>query len=381
MQLQHCLMLLASAVSFSGTCLADVKQLIPRNMHEKVEMISTGSGLFSLELETTLYIPPGAGPFPLVVINHGKAFGNPRFDPRARYPVISREFLKRGYLVAIPMRSGYSKSGGSNIDSGCNTESNGYLQAKDISAALGKLLERPDVDKNQVLLIGQSYGGIASIAVGATNPPAVKGIINFAGGIKRTEMTCLWEQALIDAFAAYGKKSRLPTLWFYGDNDSYWGAELPKKMHAGYLAAGGKAQLVSYGVFSDGDAHNMMSSARGISIWLPEAEKFLSELGMPTKEVFEVEVTPRPPKTNFAELSDVAAVPYLDSNRRESYKKFLSQPYPRAFAIAKTGNVGWAYEGVDPLGRALSNCESYAKTSCTLYAVDDDVVWDASASK
>jgi dienelactone hydrolase len=279
------------------------------------------------------------------------------------------------------MRSGYSKSGGSNIDSGCNTESNGRLQSKDISAALGKLLERPDVDKSHVLLIGQSYGGIASIAAGTTNPPAVQGIINFAGGIKRTEMSCRWEQALIDAFAAYGKESRLPTLWFYGDNDSYWGAELPKNMHAAYVAAGGKAQLVSYGVFSDGDAHSMINSARGVSIWLPETEKFLSEIGMPTKEVFEIAITPRPPKTNFAELSDVAAVPYLDNARRENYRKFLSLPSPRAFAIAKTGNVGWAYEGSDPLGRALSNCESYAKTTCILYAIDDDVVWDSSVNK
>ena len=362
-------------------CLADGKEIIPRSMNEKVEMLSIGSGVFGHELETTLYVPPGAGPFPLVVINHGKAFGNPRFDPRATYPVISREFLKRGYLVAIPMRSGFSKSGGSNVVSGCNAESNGRMQANDISAALKDLLERSDVDKDHVLVVGQSYGGIASIALGAMNPPSVRGIINFAGGIKQTEITCNWETALIDAFAAYGKESRLPTLWFYGHNDSYWGPDLPKKLHAAYLAAGGKAELVSFGVFSDGDAHSRMSSPRGVSIWLPETERFLREIGMPTKEVFDIEKTPRPPKTSFAELSDVPAVPYLDNNRRENYRKFLSKPYPRAFAIARTGNVGWAYEGDDPLGRALSNCESHAKTTCTLYAVDDDVVWDSSANK
>jgi dienelactone hydrolase len=370
-----CHFLLLCAVLFSGSSLAGEKQVIPRNMNEKVEMISTGSGFSSLELETTLFVPPGTGPFPLVVINHGKAFGNPRFDPRARFPVISREFLKRGYLVALPMRSGYSKSSGSDIDSGCYAESTGRLQAKSISAALGKLLERPDVDKGRVLLVGQSYGGIASIALGSTNPPAVKGIINFAGGVKRTETNCGWEQSLIDAFAAYGKESKVPTLWFYGDNDSYWGAELPKKMHAAYLASGGKAQLVSYGVFSDGDAHRMASSARGVSIWLPETVKFLSEIGMPTAEVYEIEVSPRPAKTNFAKLADADAVPYLDDRRRELYRKFLSMPYPRAFSIASTGNVGWAYEGADPLGVSLTNCENLAKVPCSLYAVDDDVVW------
>ncbi len=330
MRLRRFLLLPVSVLLLSGSCFAELGQRIPANLNEKVEMIPVGSGFFSVDLETTLYVPPGTGPFPLVVINHGKAFGNPRFDPRARYPAISREFLKRGYLVAIPMRSGYSKSGGSNIDSGCNTESNGRLQARDISAVLEKLLARPDVDRSRVILVGQSYGGIASIAAGTANPPVVKGIINFAGGIKRTEATCGWEQALVDAFAAYGKESSLPTLWFYGDNDSYWGPELPKKMHAAYLAAGGKARLVSFGVFSDGDAHNMISSARGVDIWLPETEKFLGEIGMPTKEIFEIEMTPRPPKSGYAALSDVAAVPYLDDNRRGIYRKFLSLAPPRA---------------------------------------------------
>jgi dienelactone hydrolase len=375
MRLSRHFLLLLSSVFVSGSCFAGEKQVIPRNMNEKIEMISTGSGFFSIELETTLYVPPGTGPFPLVVINHGKALGNPRFDRRARFSEISREFLKRGYLVAIPMRAGYSKSGGVDILGGCNTESTGRVQAKSISAALEKLLERPDVDKSRVLLAGQSYGGIASIAVGSTNPRAVKGIINFAGGVKLTEVSCSWEQALIDAFAAYGKESKIPTLWFYGDNDSFWGAELPKKMHAAYLASGGKAQLVSYGVFSYGDAHAMVSSPKGASIWLPEVIKFLNEIGMPTAEVYEIEITPRPVKTNFAKLADADAVPYLDDRRKEMYRKFLALPNPRAFSIAPTGNVGWSSESADPLGTSLNNCEDFAKVPCSLYAVDDDVVW------
>lgn len=368
-----CWLLLAIMAANSGV--APAKELIAQDMNERVEMLSVGSGFGKVELETTLLVPPGPGPFPLAVINHGKAFGNPRFDPRARYPVASREFLKRGYFVALPMRRGYSKSGGVLIDSGCNTESNGRMQGEEILEVLERLLQRPDVDTKRVLLIGQSYGGIASIAAGAKNPRAVKGIINFAGGIKRTESGCTWERSLIDAYAAYGSESKIPSLWFYGDNDSYWGPDLPRRMHEAYQAAGGKARLVAYGAFPGGDAHGMFLSVKGLPIWLRETERFLSEIGMPTEEVFEIANTPRPPKTDFASIEDVSAPPLLDDRRRELYRKFLTMPYPRAFAIASTGNVGWAYEGADPLEAALSNCEKAAKITCSLYAIDDEVVW------
>lgn len=83
----------------------------------------------------------------------------------------------------------------------------------------------------------------------------------------------------------------------------------------------------------------------------------------------------RPPKSGFAKLEDVNAVPNLNDERRRLYKKFLTEPQPRAFAISEKGNVGWASRGDDPLARALYFCQIYAKDSCTLYAVDDDVVY------
>lgn len=80
-------------------------------------------------------------------------------------------------------------------------------------------------------------------------------------------------------------------------------------------------------------------------------------------------------KVSFAKINDDEAVPYLNERRRALYRDFLKMPTPRAFAIAPTGNVGWAYKGIDPNSRALKYCEEIAKTSCKLYAVDQDVVW------
>lgn len=98
------------------------------------------------------------------------------------------------------------------------------------------------------------------------------------------------------------------------------------------------------------------------------------------------EPAPRPDKTNFARLDDVNAVPGLSEEKRKVYRKFLSEPLPRAFAISESGSVGWASRTPDAMNRALYFCQVYAKQSCRLYAVDNDVVWvkevkEASAPK
>lgn len=83
----------------------------------------------------------------------------------------------------------------------------------------------------------------------------------------------------------------------------------------------------------------------------------------------------RPPKSGFAKIEDINAVPNLNEDRKRIYKKFLNEPLPRAFAVSENGNVGWASKGEDPLARALYFCQIYAKATCTLYAVDNDVVY------
>jgi dienelactone hydrolase len=285
----------------------------------------------------------------------------------------SREFLKRGYLVALPMRPGFSKSTGTDISPGCNSESYGALQGEMVRNVLAQLVKRPDVDPTKILVVGQSTGGLASMASGSVVFPGVRGIVNFAGGVKNTN--CTWEQPLIDAFSEYGRSSKISSLWFYGENDSYWGADLPKVFHQKFIEAGGKAQLVAYGKFAEGDAHGMFSNEKGVSIWWPETEKFMTSIGLPVAIQYGIAKTPVPPSTNFAEISDVKAVPILDDRRRDAYKRFLALSSPRAFAIAPHGNVGWSWGVFDPIMNALAACEWIAKESCTLYAVDDAVVW------
>lgn len=84
----------------------------------------------------------------------------------------------------------------------------------------------------------------------------------------------------------------------------------------------------------------------------------------------------------FANLSDVSALPYVNSKARENYQMFLKTKYPRAFVISDDG--GWAWtsgspkipsDPEDPLERAMRLCIKLGHKTCRPYAVDGDVVW------
>lgn len=344
---------------------------------ESVVMVAKKSGLFTTELETTLYVPEGAGPFPVAVINHGKAGGDPRFQERYRPLIAARFFLERGYAVVVPMRQGFSKSTGSYIGGGCNVESNGREQAGDVEAVLNYVTAQPWADKTRIVVAGQSHGGWTTLAFGTLGYPGVKGLIDFAGGLKQ-EQCVSWQQGLIGAAGAYGKETRTPSLWFYGDNDSYFPPFAWKGMHESYVAQGAKARLVAFGTFG-GDSHSMFGSPAGAPIWQPEVASFLREIGLPDQPqaaFARYAATVSPPASGFAPIDAVDRVPDQSAASLNGYRIFLTKALPRAFAVNAQGGWGSAWGGDDPLGRAVENCTKKATTGeCQLYAVDDKVVW------
>ena len=80
-----------------------------------------------------------------------------------------------------------------------------------------------------------------------------------------------------------------------------------------------------------------------------------------------------------ATLSDVKAVPHLDSAGQEGYRDFLSFDKHRAFVIAPGG--AWYWKGGEASAEAASRnalqaCQNDNGTACVLYAVDDKVVFN-----
>jgi dienelactone hydrolase len=134
---------------------------------------------------------------------------------------------------------------------------------------------------NNVIVIGQSAGGWGSIALSSVNPAPVKAIITFAAGRGgrvdgKPNNNCAPDK-LVEATGEFGRTSRVPMLWIYIENDTYFGPELSKRMHAAFTAAGGNAQ---YHLFPPhgGDGHFFVDTADAVPIWSPLVGAFLDRL-------------------------------------------------------------------------------------------------------
>ena len=349
---------------------------ISAGMNETVVMIpADASG--DTQLETTLFKPDGPGPFPVVVFNHGRDAGDPHLQPRSRPLAFAREFVRRGYLVAVPNRRGFAASTGTYPDTGCDVEADGDAQARDIRATIEWLARSRAVDASRIVVAGVSHGGFAALAYGASAAPGVRGIVNFSGGLRKDQ--CVqWQGALTQAFRDYGARSHLPTLWFYGSNDRVFDHALVATLDRVYTEAGGRATLIDYGRYKD-DAHGLVGDRDAVPVWWPAMSQFLTAIDMPVAIAFQVDASrdaARPSRASgFAKLEAVDAVPFIDDAGRIGYLSFLGQAKPRVFAISRSGHWAWAAGGDDPFAEAIDNCSQKSVTPCKIYAIDDIVVW------
>jgi dienelactone hydrolase len=370
---------LLGAIALWTACVgAASAQELNSRLGEQVVMIPAG-GFTESALEMTVFKPEGAGPFPVVLINHGRALGPAHLQPRSRPLLAAREFVQRCYVVAVPMRQGFSKSGGSEISGGCNVYSNGEQQAISVRRALNWLGQQNWADVSRNVVMGQSHGGLTTLAYGMDPHSGTKLLVNFAGGLRQEGCTS-WEHTLIRAIGSYGEKTRLPSLWFYGTNDSFFQPFVYQGAFERYVKTGGKAELIDFGVFG-GDAHAMFGSPAGLPIWRDKVLAAMEKQGLPVQVLVDLNPPldlPKPMATGFAKVEEVDKAPLRTDQARNGYAQWLKAPEPKAIAFDPASNAfGSAWGGERPYARALANCQKNAKSTCRLYAVDQDVVWVA----
>jgi dienelactone hydrolase len=259
------------------------------DLNEQVVMLPVDKNFLglSIELETTIFKPQGNGPFPLIVLNDGLDFGNPAFQPRARYTVVAEELVARGYVVALPMPRGVGKSTGTMIAASCDIGFLAEKNGKDTVNAIAQLKKLPFIDGNKIIVAGQSYGGLNTLAAASNDIAGLQLAVNFAGGLKYmskdlTVAVCDWQKSLLEATAKFGASSKVESLWFYGQNDSLFPPDLVVKMRDAYQKGGAKVDLLQYGEFRK-DAHGMFGTQVGFdTIWWPKLSAALQAKGLPT---------------------------------------------------------------------------------------------------
>jgi dienelactone hydrolase len=138
---------------------------------------------------TTVFRPPGAGAFPLAVINHGSTQNELRRAGYAapQYTALTEWLIAHGYAVAVPQRPGHGKTGGTYYEDqgGCanaDFRKAGLNTAASIAAAIDFMIRQPFIRKHGVIAIGQSAGGWGVLALASQHYPPVKAVIAFAPG-------------------------------------------------------------------------------------------------------------------------------------------------------------------------------------------------------
>jgi len=126
----------------------------------------------------------------------------------------------------------------------------------------------------------RSGGGWGSIALASRNPPSVSAVITFAAGRGgrvdgKPNNNCAPDK-LVAATGEFGSTARVPMLWIYTENDSYFGPELTKRMHNAFTAAGGKAEYHLLPAFGN-DGHFMIDSVDAVPLWAPLVSQFLEK--------------------------------------------------------------------------------------------------------
>ncbi|MDI4632830.1 hypothetical protein J7U46_07200 [Pelomonas sp. V22] len=332
------------------------------------------------DLLVTTFRPQGAGPFPLVVISHGRDSKTRAEYKRQRYESAARFFVRKGFAVAVPLRLGYGELAAlGDPESSVNCASPRFAPA--LAAAAEQILtvarfmqQQPGIDPQRLVLVGVSVGGIATIAAASLHQPQALAAINFAGGhggrpdVQPGE-PCQAEQLrrLYGHYGALDAKEARPTrtLWVYAENDRYFSPANARRWAEAYGQAGAEAELHVLPPFGE-DGHKLFGT--GNDVWQGLVDQFLAPLGFDKPGALVV-----PPASGVA-LDDESALPIPGPKLREGYEKFLAAKLPRAFAISSVGRWGYA-TGDDAVSRALAFCQRDHDKPCKLYAVNETVVW------
>ena len=282
----------------------------------------------AVTLQVTIMHPDGNGPFPLVIMNHGAAaISKDHRGGRYHRTNAAFYFLSRGYAVALPMMRGFSASGGEIYHFGCDLAGTGIAYARDIRSVIRYLGNDPRFDTSRVIVAGQSMGGWNALAVGALNVPHVKGLIDFNGGIRESDCDA-GDRSLVEGAAKFGAATKAPSIWFYGDNDPYFPVPVWRAMYDAYTRSGGHAEIVDVGIVMQ-SSHNFLAYPEVLPLWTSRIDAFLAGIGMPHTEVNPGDLPLAfPPATQFAAVTDVAAVPYLSDGGRDLYREFLDAAVP-----------------------------------------------------
>jgi len=136
-----------------------------------------------------LYLPPGPGPFPCMITNHGSTIEKGTND--VCRPGTAALLMSWGIASFLPHRRGYGNSTGPSwrdevpAEQGTDAYDEQLVarlerESDDVMAALQVLLARSEILPNHIGVMGSSFGGINAL-LGAARSDRMRCAVEFAG--------------------------------------------------------------------------------------------------------------------------------------------------------------------------------------------------------
>lgn len=245
--------------------------------------IALDGGRYSLAAR--LFRPSSAGPFPLVIINHGTPVSmRDAASERLGFTKAAIWFASQRIGVLVAQRPGFGASDGPYLEASGPCGHRDYVSDGRETAAVERAIVEaaavlPGIDPRRIVVVGQSTGGFGAIALADAPPPGVLGVISFAGGRGGDdhEHICGGEQTLVDAARVFGRGNRLPQLWLFASNDHFFPPRLGRAMFDAYQAGSRpKLSYVELPPFDD-DGHRTLARADP-AVWAAPVSAFLREI-------------------------------------------------------------------------------------------------------
>ena len=159
----------------------------------------------------------------------------------------------------------------------------------------------------------------------------------------------------------FGKRSRIPMLWVYAENDHFFGPALAQQLKDAFTEGGGDVEFIAAPAFGR-DGHRLFSMA-GIPLWSGFVDAFLR------RHDLEIRATPLPPPDRPA----LTVPKHLSRRGREAFETYLMSAPHKAFALSPDGHFGWQSAQRTPEAArsgALQYCRKNAE-DCDVAFVDD----------
>lgn len=232
-----------------------------------------------LKIEAYVYRPEAAGPFPVVIYNHGSRGGHEREERPFAY--VGEMLARSGYVVVVPERRGYGKSDGATFeqvvgeDRGPRFVMRVQEETDDALAAVEFAKTLPYADTTRMGVMGWSFGGIISVFA-ASRSEAFRVVVDQAGAALTWDHSPAMRKALKEAAG----QIRIPLLGMVAKNDRT--TESVETVVREAEKNGATAKLIEYPAFTPQEAAgvapgHMIFGREGWTIWEADVKEFLGK--------------------------------------------------------------------------------------------------------